>query len=214
MIWLLTKAQLKAEIKDRTILARSAPFIGLVLLLFAFAFDPDRGVLSKIAPGLWWVSVIFAAMFVFTKDARNKKETDFINQFGIDSQKILLSRVLTFFILTMIVALISGAGVFVLFSPDINGIFNLIVVAIFASLAISIIGAIYSPLVTKLQDSGQLLSLVVIPLCIPALLAAIQASESAIDSELSNSWSWIGLIVIFCVFFIAVGLLASDSLEE
>ena len=47
----LVKTLLKSEIRDKTILARSLPFVGVVLLLFAFAFDPDRGILESIAPG-------------------------------------------------------------------------------------------------------------------------------------------------------------------
>lgn len=214
MIRALVIAQLNAEIKDRTILARSAPFVGLVLLLFAFAFDPDRGVLSQISPGLWWVTVTFAAMFIFVRDARNDKEARFISQFGVSSHLVFIARVITNTALTFIVTALSGLGVFFLFSPDIDGVLNLFVVSILGTLSVSTIGAIYSPIVSKLHDSGQLLSLVVIPVLIPALLAAIQATDAAINQATRESWNWTLLLAIFCVLFFATGILASDSLED
>lgn len=210
----LVKAQLRAEIRDKTILARSLPFVGVILLLFAFAFDPDRGVLSQIAPGLWWVTTTFAAMFIYVRDAHNKRESKFINQFGLESSTVFLARVIVNFFLTGIVALTSGIFTIFLFSPDISNLIALFVVAILSTLALSTIGAIYSPIVGKLHDSGQLLSLVVIPVLLPALLCSIRATEAAITNANRESWQWISLLSIFVVLFISTGVLASDSLED
>ena len=214
MLKTLIRAQLRSEIRDKTILARSLPFVGVVLLLFAFAFDPDRGVLSRIAPGLWWVTVTFAAMFIYVRDAHNKRESRFISQFGIEGSTLFLSRVSVNFVLTAIVTFISGLFTIFLFSPDIANPFALLVIAFLATLSLATIGAIYSPIVAKLHDSGQLLSLVVIPVLLPALLAAIRATEAAISSATRECWQWTSLLAIFVVLFISVGTLASDSLED
>jgi heme exporter protein B len=214
VITTLVRAQLKAEIRDKTILARSAPFIGLVLLLFAFAFDPDRGILSQIAPGLWWVTTTFAAMFVFVRDAHHKQESRFISQFGIDASAIFFARTITNILLISVVTLLSGIGVIFFFSPEIDGIGVLISVAVLGTVALSAVGAIYAPLVAKLHDSGQLLSLVVIPIVLPALLACIQATDAALNSAVTESWQWTALLAIFAALFVALGALASDSLED
>ena len=41
-----------------------APFAVLVLVLFAFALDPDRGVLVRASAGLFWLAVAFCALLV------------------------------------------------------------------------------------------------------------------------------------------------------
>ncbi len=210
----LIGAQLRAEIRDKTILVRSLPFVGVVLLLFAFAFDPDRGVLSRIAPGLWWVTTTFAAMFIYVRDAHNKHESKFISQFGIEGSTIFLARTIVNFVLTGIVTIVSGVLVVFLFSPDIENIFAIITIAVLTTLALAAIGSIYSPLVARLHDSGQLLSLVVIPVVLPVLLAAIRGTESAISGATRECWQWTSLIAIFVVLYIAVGALAADSLED
>lgn len=210
----LVRAQLKAEIRDNTIIARSLPFVGIVLLLFAFAFDPDRGILERIASGLWWVSVTFAAMFIYVRDAHNKKESKFISQFGVEGSTLFLARVSVNTILTGIVTLISGALTILFFSPEIRNIHLVLIIAVLTTISLATIGAIYSPLVGKLHDSGQLLSLVVIPVLLPGLLSAIRATELALDGSPRQSLSWIGLLFLFTLMFLAAGTIASDSLED
>jgi|GEM_PF-5877453 len=210
----LVSTLLKSEIRDKTILARSLPFVGVVLLLFAFAFDPDRGILERIAPGLWWVTTTFAALFIYVRDAHNKKESSYISQFGIDGSTLFLARVSVNAILTGIVALISGALTLLFFSPAINNVHFVLLIGVLTTLSLATIGAIYSPLVAKLHDSGQLLSLIVIPILLPGLLCAIRATEAALDSSPRQSLGWISLLAIFTVLFLAVGTMASDSLED
>lgn len=214
MLLSLIKAQLRSEFRDRTLLLRSFPFVGLMLLLFAFAFDPDRGVLKAISPGLWWVVATFAAMFIFTRDSQNKRETNFISQFGIESHVTFFARVAVNFTLTFFVTLVSGLAVIFLFSPDITNVLNIVIISILGTLSLSVIGSIYAPIIRNNTDAGQFLSLVVVPVVLPALLAAIQATDAALNSDLAESWRWIGLMSVFVVLYLAAGGLACDSLES
>ena len=210
----LVQALLKSEIRDKTILVRSLPFVGVVLLLFAFAFDPDRGILESIAPGLWWVTTTFAALFIYVRDAHNKIESKYISQFGIEGSTLFLARVCVNAILTGIVAFISGVLTLLFFSPEIANLHLVLVVGVLTTISLATIGAIYSPLVAKLHDSGQLLSLIVIPILLPGLLCAIRATEAALDSSPRQSLGWISLLSLFSVLFLAAGTMASDSLED
>lgn len=210
----LVTSQLKAEIRDKTVLLRALPFVGVVLMLFAFAFDPDRGILQRIAPGLWWVTSLFAAMFVYVRDAHNKRESKFISQFGIEGSVLFIARMIVFSVLTGIVVLVSGICTVFLFSPAVNNIAALIVIGLLTTVAMSTIGAIYAPLVSKLHDTGQLLTVVMIPVLLPALLAATQATEAAVNLSTRQCWQWTLLILLFDILFISMGVLAADSLED
>src|SRR5438132_4801329 len=53
---------LRIELRSRVATNQVAPFAVLVLVLFAFALDPDRGVLTRAAAGLFWVAVLFSAL--------------------------------------------------------------------------------------------------------------------------------------------------------
>ena len=57
--WLVAGKDLRIEARSRVGLNQVAPFAVLVLILFAFALDPDSGALDKATPGLFWVAVLF-----------------------------------------------------------------------------------------------------------------------------------------------------------
>ena len=153
-------------------------------------------------------------MFIYVRDAHNKNEAKYISQFGIDGSTLFLARVSVNTILTGIVATISGVLTLLLFSPSIGNTHLVFLIGILMTVSLATIGAIYSPLVAKLHDSGQLLSLIVIPILLPGLLCAIRATEAALDSSPRQSLGWITLLAIFTVLFLAAGTMASDSLED
>src|SRR5262249_54281673 len=59
---LVAGKDLRIETRSRVALAQILPFGLIVILLFAFALDPDRGILGRVAPGLFWVAVLLAAL--------------------------------------------------------------------------------------------------------------------------------------------------------
>jgi heme exporter protein B len=61
-VLLVTRKDLRIEARSRVTVQQILPFGLVVLLLFAFALDPDRGVLQRVAPGLFWVTVLLASL--------------------------------------------------------------------------------------------------------------------------------------------------------
>ena len=65
--WLVAGKDLRIELRSRVALNQVAPFALLVLILFAFALDPDSGVLDKATPGLFWVAVLFCGLLAIQR---------------------------------------------------------------------------------------------------------------------------------------------------
>ena len=59
---LVAGKDLRVELRSRVATNQVAPYALLVLIVFAFALDPDRGFLAKAAPGLFWVAVVFSTL--------------------------------------------------------------------------------------------------------------------------------------------------------
>jgi heme exporter protein B len=59
---LVAGKDLRIERRSRVAMQQVLPFGAIVLVLFAFALDPDRGVLERVAPGLFWTAVLLAAL--------------------------------------------------------------------------------------------------------------------------------------------------------
>ncbi|MFM7068178.1 MAG: heme exporter protein CcmB, partial [Actinomycetes bacterium] len=54
---LVAAKDLRIERRSRVGLGQVVPFALIVVLLFAFALDPDRRVLGAATPGLYWMIV-------------------------------------------------------------------------------------------------------------------------------------------------------------
>ena len=64
---LVAGKDLRIEMRSRVALQQIAAFGLIVLLLFAFALDPDRGILPRVAPGLFWVTVLLSALLAISR---------------------------------------------------------------------------------------------------------------------------------------------------
>ena len=65
--WLVTRKDLRLEFRSRIAINQILPFALLVLVLFAFALDPDRGLLQKATPGLFWIAVLFSGLLAMQR---------------------------------------------------------------------------------------------------------------------------------------------------
>ena len=92
---LVAGKDLRIEARSRVATNQVAPFAVMVLVLFAFAIDPDRGVLSKAAPGLFWVAVLFSALLAvqrsFSIEAADSAR-DGLRLSGLDPAGIFLGK--------------------------------------------------------------------------------------------------------------------------
>ncbi len=59
---LVAGKDLRIERRARVATNQVAPFALLVLVLFAFALDPDRGILDRATAGLYWVAVLLSTV--------------------------------------------------------------------------------------------------------------------------------------------------------
>ena len=57
---LVAGKDLRIEWRSKIAIGQLVPFSLLVLVLFAFALDPERGLLSRVSSGLYWVAVLFS----------------------------------------------------------------------------------------------------------------------------------------------------------
>ena len=66
---LVAGKDLRIEVRSRVATNQVLPFALMVLLLFAFALDPDRGTLRAATPGLFWVAVLFVVVIAVQRSA-------------------------------------------------------------------------------------------------------------------------------------------------
>jgi heme exporter protein B len=193
------------------------PFGLVVLLLFAFALDPDRGVLHDVAPGLFWVTVLLAALLAvsrsFAIEAANGAR-DGLRLSGLDPAAIFLGKAAAIAVELFALEAVLSVGVIVLFDVALGSIAPIVLGAFLATVGVASTGTLYGVLAASSGARETLVPVLLLPVVSPVLLAATRAWEAAIDDVPSESWPWIGLLAIFAVLYTSIGTLAFGSLLE
>jgi heme exporter protein B len=107
-----------------------------------------------------------------------------------------------------------AVGVVVLFDVGIASIGPLILATLAATVGIAATGTLYGVLASGLRVRETLVPMLLLPVVSPVLLGATRAWEAAIDGVPGDAWPWVGLLSIFAVLYVAVGMLAFGPLLE
>lgn len=214
---LMAGKDLRVEIRSRVATNQIAPFAVLVLVLFAFALDPDRGVLERAASGLFWVAVLFSTLLAvqhsFTLEA-NDGARDGLRMSGIDPAAIFVGKAAAIAVQLLALQVLLGAGVVVLYNTDLGGPTLLIATSVVATIGLAAAGTVYGALAAGLRVRETLLPLLLLPVLAPLLLASTRAWEAALAGVPSDGWPWLRLLAVFAVCYSAFGVAAFGTLME
>lgn len=164
-------------------------FFVVVVSLFPLGVGPSPATLATIAPGVIWVSSLLAVLLSLGAlfDADYADGT--LEQLVLSGQSlplIVLAKVLVHWLLSGLpLLLVSPLLAMLLNLPD-HAIPTLIMSLFLGTLTLSLIGAIGAALTVGLNQSGVLLSLLVLPLSVPVLIFGSTAVVAA-ASELSSN---------------------------
>jgi len=208
---------LRVELRSRVATNQVAPFALLVLILFAFALDPDRGILGRAAAGLFWVAVLFSALLAvqraFAIEAGDGTR-DGLRLSGLDPAAIFLGKAGAVALQLVALEVVLGAGVVVLYDRALHGPALLVTTCLLATVGLAAAGTVYGALAAGLRVRETLLPLLLLPVVAPVLLAATRASEAALGGTPADGWPWVRLLGVFAVIYVAFGVVAFGPLLE
>ena len=214
---LVAGKDLRLELRSRVAINQVLPFALLVLVLFAFALDPDRGLLEKATPGLYWIAVLFSGLLAlqrsFTVESADGNR-DALRLSGLEPGGIYLGKVLAVAVQLLVLEVLLGVGVAVLYSTHLGGWVLLVTTAVVATAGIAAAGTLYGVVAAGLRVRETLLPLLLLPVLAPVLIGSTRAFEAALDGVPADGWPWVGLMSIFAVLYIVAGVLGFGPLLE
>ena len=214
---LVAGKDLRIERRSRVTTTQVAPFAVLVLVLFAFALDPDRGILERAASGLFWVAVLFSALLAIQRSFVVEGADggrDALRLSALDPAGIFLGKASAVAVQLAVLEVLLAAGIALLYGADLANAPVLLVTCIAATAGLAAAGTVYGVLAAGLRVRETLLPLLILPVVAPVLLAATRAWESALDGVPAEAWPWVRLLAVFAVIYTAVGVAAFGTLLE
>lgn len=208
---------LRLEFRSRVIINQVLPFAVLVLVLFAFALDPDRRLLTQATPGLFWLAVLFSTLLALQRAFGVESAdgvTDALRLSGLDPAGIFLGKAAGIAVHLLALEVVLGLGVTLFYGATPHGPVLLVSTCLAATAGLAAVGTLYGVLSAGMRVRDTLLPLLMLPVVAPVLIAATEAFAAAYDQASGEGWRWVGLLTIFALLYLAIGIFAFEPLLE
>lgn len=214
---LVAGRDLRIERRSRVATYQVAPFAVLVLILFAFALDPDQGLLEEATSGLYWTAVLLAGLLALGRSASLDEADgvrDALRVSGLEPAGMFLGKAGSVAAQLVVLQALLAVGVVVLYDVALRSLPLLAVTSLLTTAAIATAGTLYGAVVSGLRARETLLPLLLLPTLAPVLIAATRAFEAALAATPAEGWPWSGLLAAFAIVYAVAGALAYGALLE
>lgn len=195
-------------------------FLGvLVLMLFGFALGPDAEATKEIAAGAIWLAILFSGVLAFNRCYQLELDggaLDALLLYPGSRWPLFVGKLLANIIFVLIVEVVVLPAALVLFhvTPTSNW-YALVGVTLLGTLGFVTLGTFYAAMSSRSRSREVLLPLLLFPMMIPLLLAAVQASMALQQGDpMREAGAWIRLLVAFDVIFVAAAVAAFEYVIE
>ena len=212
-IW---RKDIKIEIREADHLVALFLFSLLLLVLFNFALNVEPDLMQKTAPGLFWLSVLFASVLTLERSFRRESEEgqwEGLLLQGGDPCALYCGKVLSNLTVVWMVQLFLTP--FMIFLFDLPLPLSFLGILFLGSLGVATLGTTYAGLTATLKGGEVLLPTLLFPMLVPLLLAAVQATDLTLTNDLfGQKGVWVELLILFDTVFLLGSLLGAGILFD
>jgi heme exporter protein B len=204
------RKELLLEWRSRDAINGMLFFSLLVIVVFSLAFDPTQAQSREIAGGVLWVALLFAIVVALNqawmREARNSV-LDGLRISPADPAMLFLGKALANFTFVTTLELIA-TPVFVVFYNlhPLGETWKLLLLLPLATWALVCNGTFFAALSLRTRSREMMLPLVLFPLSLPCLLAAVQGTTNVLTGNDSPDL-WLKLLACYDVIFTTASLL-------
>lgn len=215
--WTVMAKDLRSELRTKEALNASLSFALVILLLFSFAFDPTSDLTREISGGLLWLVFAFAGALTLNRSFARELSNDCLDALiasPVPGAALFLGKALANYVLLMAIEIVCLPvfGVFYNVRWTQQPLW-LAFVLLLASWGISVVGTLFSALTVNLRLRELMLPMLVYPMLIPCLMAAMQLTTPILAGEpvQGDLLAWVRLLIGFDIIFTALAVSLIDT---
>lgn len=215
MVSLVARKDLRIEVRSRVVTNQVLPFAAIVMVMFAFALDDtvktlddvQTDITALVSPGLIWLATMFSLLVLVQRSFAVESADgalDALRAAGVNASAIYWGKGLALMVQLAVLEVMLLAGVIVLYDASVpaGGVVLLVTTWVAATAGLALVGTLYGGLAAGIKGRETLLPLLVLPAVAPVLIGATRAVEAALEINevnVSDGWSWLGLLTFFAV---------------
>jgi heme exporter protein B len=211
---------LRLELRAKESVPAMTLFSLTAYVLFHFGLDRDT-LDGELASGVLWVTLLLAAVIGVTRLFAAEREQGGIEGLllaPVDRTSLFLAKGAALFLFLCLLELVAvPAFGLLLLGPDLLAALpELLAVLALANVGLAAVGALTAALAAESRARELIVPLLLLPLVVPLLIAAAQATEPLLRPEASaeDLGRWLSLLALYDVVFALLAVAVFDYLLE
>ena len=216
----ILRKDLTIEVLRRESVPAMVLFSVTVFVLFHFGLDRDT-VEGDIATGVIWVTLLLAALLGINRlyvAERDQGGFTGMRLAPIDLTALWLAKGAALFLYLVALELIAlPAFDLLLLGPGLDGALpELLPILLLADLGLAAVGALVAALAIETRARDLIVPLLLLPMLVPVIIAAAQATEPLLTGGQSSDdlAKWLGFLALYDVVFVLVSVAVFDFLLD
>lgn len=215
-VWALIWKDLLVEFRSRQFIGAMLAFTLVTIVTLNFAFDLIREQKELNGAGALWIAFFFAGVLGIGRSIaveRDRGTFDGLLLLPVDGGILFLGKFGSTLLSILLVQAISLPVFAALYDlPALDP--RVILVALAGSIGFAGLGTLFSAVASRGRSREVILPLLLFPLMIPVLIAAVRATANVFQGESDDVLRWFNLLVGFDVLFIALAYLSFSFVIE
>lgn len=208
---------LRAEFRSFELVSSMLVFSLLVILIFNFALELDIKTRQTVTAGVLWTTFAFAGTLGLNRSMSIEKDRgcmDGLLLAPVDRSAIYFGK----FISNLAFMLLVEAFVLPIYSLLYNtNLFQpgLLVVILLGSIGYTAVGTLLAAMSVQTRTRDVLLPILLLPVVLPLIIAAVQASNTILaGGEFNSIIHWLNTLIAYDVILTAVAFILFDYILE
>jgi heme exporter protein B len=208
---------LQAEFRSRELFSAMLVFSLLIILIFNFALELDVETRRSVTAGVLWATFAFAGTLGLNRSMAIEKDRGCLDGLllaPVDRSAIYFGKVISNLAFMLIVEIIVLPVYSILYNINLFQP-GLLLVILLGSIGYVGVGTLLSTMSVQTRTRDILLPILLFPVVIPVLLAAVKASNGFLEGlEISEILLPLNLLIAYDIIFIAVAFMVFDNVVE
>jgi len=206
-----------AELHTREMVSAMLVFAVLALFIFSYVFNLQGAMARAPAPGVLWATVAFAGTLGLSRSLAREQQSGCIDGLmlaPVDRSAIFFGKAIGNLIFmavveTVLLPLFSALFDAPLLQPEV------LLVAVLGTVGYGAVGTLLAAIAVNTRAREVMLPVLLLPLAIPALIAAVQATGRLVEGgTLAEAGGWVRLLVVYDLVIVAVSMLTFGYVVE
>ncbi|MFZ1936196.1 MAG: heme exporter protein CcmB [Thermoguttaceae bacterium] len=218
-IWWMIHKDLVSEWRSRRAWPAMILFGIVVAVVFSLQIDLPSEYKRQIAASVLWITIFLAATLSLDRSFALEREDAcwrVLLLYPVSPSSVYAAKLAA----NIIWLAVLQAAIIPLFAvltdvPLLDRPWAMGLVALLGNVGIAAVGTLLSALAARAQKGASLTALFALPVVIPVVLAASQATQMQADGRIDAAWwDWNGLLACFAIIFIVAGVVLIDFVVE